>query len=524
MRQLPALVARASTLLAVLAVLAAGSVIGSPARVAAQPDPAGSLPACSAGLPQLRYLVLFDAGTPWSAVHAEVSAACGVPVSYYPEIAVAVASSTDRWFADRIGRDRAYSAQAESLSDAERSADPAPLPPQSQPRQQGAGRQPVARVLPSGRLGPMGLAGAAGPPVVQTGNADRTADQWNLKLIKATQASQVTTGNPSVLVGVLDSGVDAGHPDLAAALDASASVGCVTGRPDRSRPAWQASGGHGTHVAGVIAAADDGRGVTGVAPGVRIASVKVVDQAGMVYPESVVCGLVWAANQGMRVTNNSYFVDPWLFTCRDQPGQAVAYEAVRRAAGYAAGSGVLTVAAVGNESIDLAGVGVDRYSPNNAERPRTRTIGPDCQVLPAELPGVLTVAAVGAQREKSSYSSYGLDVVDVAAPGGDLRQRAIGSTSGCVLSTVPGGYGRMCGTSMASPHVAGVAALVASQYPKASPDQLAEQITGTAKPLDCPEQYDPDSDGQADAVCQGGAGVNGFYGSGLLNALGAVTR
>ena len=99
--------------------------------------------------------------------------------------------------------------------------------------------------------------------------------------------------------------------------------------------------------------------------------------------------------------------------------------------------------------------------------------GPRCDSIddpPAPYADVLTVAAVGADGVKSSYSSYGTDVVDVAAPGGDLRQRAGGESSGCVLSTLPGGrFGRMCGTSMAAPHVSAVAALVASERPHAGP-------------------------------------------------------
>jgi subtilisin family serine protease len=147
----------------------------------------------------------------------------------------------------------------------------------------------------------------------------------------------------------------------------------------------------------------------------------------------------------------------------------------------------------------------------------------DCAVLPAQLPGVLTVSAVGAARAKSSYSSYGAGVVDVAAPGGDMRQRAAGAGSGCVLSTVPGGYRGLCGTSMATPHAAGVAALVASAHPEADAGAVAQIVRSTATPLPCPGgRYDPDSNGSADATCASDGARTGFYGYGLLNADAAV--
>ncbi|HET8641736.1 MAG TPA: S8 family serine peptidase [Pseudonocardiaceae bacterium] len=491
------LTARTAAVITAVVLLAAGSAAHPSASVAhAQP---GERPVCAADLPRLRYVVLFAEATERAAAEAAIHAACGAPVVFYPEIAVAVASTTDSAFADRIGRDRAYSAQAEALT----------------------GTEPPASTVRAASRSGRALVGVTAPKREQRGEAE----PWNLAMIRAGKAHEVTAGSREVLVGVLDSGVDANHPELRAAVDRSASAGCTTGKPDPGPSSWRPSSPHGTHVAGLIVAAADGAGVTGVAPGVRIASVKVVDEGGYIYPEYAVCGFVWAARQGMRITNNSYFVDPWLFTCRDQPGQAVAHEAVRRAAAYATASGVLSVAAVGNEAADLAYPGVDTRSPNNAKQPRRRPVDETCDVLPAGLPGVLAVSAVGAQGVKSSYSSYGAGVVDLTAPGGDVRQRAVGQASGCVLSTMPGGgYGRMCGTSMATPHVAGVAALVASQHPKAGPDELTRAVVGSASPLGCPGRYDPNSDGRSDASCTADGEGNGFYGHGMLDALAAVSR
>jgi subtilisin family serine protease len=126
------------------------------------------------------------------------------------------------------------------------------------------------------------------------------------------------------------------------------------------------------------------------------------------------------------------------------------------------------------------------------------------------------VSAVGAQGVKSGYSSYGLGVVAVTAPGGDWAQPPTMSSNGCVLSTVPGGYGYACGTSMAAPHVSGVAALLASARPEAGPDELATLLRQQADPLQCPVLDKPD------AACVGDTD-NGFYGRGLVDALRAVT-
>ncbi|MBO0840589.1 MAG: S8 family serine peptidase, partial [Sciscionella sp.] len=449
----------------------------------------------------------------------------------------------------------------------------------------------------------------ARPATVST--ADRTGEQWDMRLIDAGQAHKITEGSRDVLVGVLDSGIDPNHPDLRPALDPADSAGCVDGVAERGQSSWApTTSGHGTHVAGIIAAADDGKGITGVAPGVRIASVKVVDDSGYIYPEAAVCGLMWAAARHMSITNNSYFVDPWLFACDDSTGQHVVYQAMKRAVDYATAHGVLNIAAAGNSGVDLTSPGDDANSPDNAapDQRTDRQLGDDCATLPAGLPGVLAVSSVGPGMVKASYSAYGLGAIDVAGPGGDREQASAVSTSnaddvtasagsgvgndgaaaaddgssaaldvnnathdnsthndgattrggaptkngsaektsavttpapqhnhgtqsvednagaddGCVLSTVPGGYGYECGTSMAAPHVTGVAALLASKHPHASPAQLTNLLNATASPLSCPSDYDLSGTGAQDAYCTGYAKYNSFYGHGMVNALNAV--
>ncbi|MFE2752851.1 S8 family serine peptidase [Actinosynnema sp. NPDC059335] len=478
------------------ALLATGCLPLAAPAAAAEPGSPVTAADCVQPGPTLRYLIVFTPGTSAPLAEAEIAAACGATAHYYPQIAVAVATSPDPAFGRRIGPHRAYSAQLDGLS--KRTGAPARKKKDDE----------------------------AGGARAEQAPVDRTAEQWDMDLIRAAEAHAVSTGSRDVVVGVLDSGIDPTHPDLVGALDPALSAGCTTGVADPSPAAWSpTTSGHGTHVAGTIAAADDGRGTTGVAPGVRIASVKVVDDAGFIYPEYAVCGFMWAAERGMTITNNSYFIDPWVFTCQDQQGQSVVYEAVRRAVEHASARGVLTVAAAGNAAVDLTKPGRDAVSPTNAapEDVRPRPVDNSCLVLPAQLRNVVAVSSVGANKVKAGYSSYGLGAVDVTAPGGDRRQAPDDGRGSCVLSTVPAaGYDYSCGTSMAAPHVSGVAALLASTHPEAGPGDLTRMLNAQAETLPCPADYDLNGTGAQDAYCTGYSEYNGFYGHGMVDALAAV--
>ncbi|MGW7317595.1 S8 family peptidase [Streptomyces sp. NPDC054865] len=321
--------------------------------------------------------------------------------------------------------------------------------------------------------------------------------------IKADQAWAVTTGSPTVKVGILDTGVDDQHQDLAPNFNAADSASCAYGKADTRTGSWRDVGTHGTHVAGTVAAAKNGKGVIGVAPGVKISSVRIAEPgSSLFFAENTVCGFMWAGDHGFKVTNNSYYTDPWQFNCPDNADQAAIIEGVKRAQEYAESKGSLQVAAAGNSNLDLANKTTDTESPNDST-PVTRTITNACLDIPTELPGVVTVSAMGTTA-KASYSNYGLNVVDVTAPGGDATG---------IHSTLPGGkYGSMSGTSMASPHVAGVAALLASTNPGITPAQLRDKLATQANDVACP------SDGR----CKGTTAKNGFFGEGQVDALKAV--
>ncbi|GAB7180732.1 S8 family serine peptidase [Kitasatospora sp. Ki12] len=341
---------------------------------------------------------------------------------------------------------------------------------------------------------------------------------WNLALIGvgtrtgAGDASPVAGGVPDpgtlhrVLVAVLDSGVDDTHPDLRAAVDPKASASCADGRPDARTGAWRpdpgvGESGHGTHVAGIVGAARDGRGVTGVAPGVRIAAVRLLGPLGQYYAENIVCGLLWAADHGAKAVNNSYFADPWKYNCPEDRDQAALTAAVDRAVRYARGKGAVVVASAGNDAQDLGAARTDERSPNDrvSGPAQTRFLGTECVRLPGELPGVLTVTAVNRDGHPSGYSNYGRGRVSLAAPGGDPD----GGSQNAVVSDWPGGqYAALAGTSMAAAHVTGAVAVAAALHPDYGSDALAALLASTAA-----------------AGCQGGpygCGDRAYFGAGAV--------
>ncbi|MGE5262391.1 MAG: S8 family serine peptidase [Acidobacteriota bacterium] len=381
------------------------------------------------------------------------------------------------------------------------------------------------------------------PSTPAPGNDNLSGLQWDMIQIHAPEARTVNGGSSSVLVGDIDTGLDYTHPDLAPNVSDANSVNCVSGAPVPGKVAANDDNGHGTHTAGTIAAAKNGIGIVGVAPNVKIAGIKAGNAAGFFFPEAVVCAFHWAGTHNFNVTNNSYFADPWLFNCRNDAGQRAIWEAERRAIRFAMSKGVVVVAAEGNQADDLAHPTQDATSPDDTN-PVLRTIHNDCAVVPVEVPGVIGVTADGNLKLKSFYSSYGVGSVQVIAPGGDsVLQRTAAAPNGRVLSTYPAALINGCsrkvfdgaatycylqGTSMASPHVAGVAALVASRG-ITNPGAVAAKITNTADPLACPPDLSiyapfPAVDNGAPQVCQGGTGYNSFNGHGQVNALSAVTR
>ncbi|MFE4517568.1 S8 family serine peptidase [Kitasatospora sp. NPDC056783] len=445
-----------------------------------------------------------------AAVQRAVTAAGGTIVVTHDGIGVIVAHSANPDFARRMravpGVQSAGATRTSPLSPA------------------GAGDAGSVRRLSEAEAASIGKASGDGAEPLE-------AEQWALRAIGADKAAKIDPGSRNVTVAVIDTGVDDTHPDLAPNFSPSQSASCASGKADTTYGAWRPVDPdyfHGTHVAGTIAAARNGVGVAGVAPGVKISGITVAQPTPrqLIYAESVVCAFVFAADHGVQITNNSYYVDPWQYNCLDDPDQKAIIDAVDRAQAYAQRKGTLNVAGAGNAGHDLASDGfTDGGSPNDST-PASRTVDPHrCWDLPAQLPGVVTVSATGATNARAYYSNYGLGVIDVAAPGGDQYVASdTPSRSGGILSTLPNNqYGYEQGTSMATPHVAGVAALLKSAHPNASPEQLQAMLKAQADNPGCPTTRAAGAgDGAADAVCAGGERVNGFYGFGIVNALRAV--
>ncbi|RJQ77039.1 S8 family peptidase [Amycolatopsis panacis] len=450
------------------------AVAGIAAGVVTAPAYAAPAPSCDTTSTPYSYVVLYQPGASQRSVDTELGAKCGTKVAYYPEIGVAVASSRNADFAERIGVMRAYS----------------------------GGKDVAAKK--AARAEKRAAVGVLEQTQTRAAAGDLSAQQWDMRAIHAPEANKINPGSSRVTVGVLDSGIDAKHPALASQVDARQSAGCITGAADTTAASWAPTNSeHGTHVAGTIAGKDAARGFSGIAPGVRLASVKVVNDGGYIFPEAAVCGFMWAGQHHFQVTNNSYYIDPGMFYCRNEAGDAAAYEAVRRAVTYSTNRGTLNVAAAGNSGFDVTKQTTD---PN-----RPHPVDSSCGILPKAIDGVVTVSAVGYKGTKSSYSNYGS--VSVTAPGGDgAQQPPEGQGMVCPLSTISnGGYGTMCGTSMASPHAAGVAALLASRLPFAPPQALSNLLNAKADPVKCDV-----------AACTGPPKNNSYYGHGLVNALNAV--
>jgi len=295
-------------------------------------------------------------------------------------------------------------------------------------------------------------------------------------------------------------------------------------------------------VATTIAGRVNGIGIVGVAPQATIVGLKACTIAGFCFVDSVAAALRYAGDQRLDVVNLSLFADPYLYYCANEAGQRAMLKELQAAARYAQQRGVVIVAAAGNEADDLGHPTIDDISPDwPPDSAIVREVRNNCRVAPAELPGVVTVSASGVNT-LASYSNVG-SPVDVTAPGGDAPQTpsttfgrgrilagwsstdATGTWEALVdanRAVVSGGgrYVWISGTSMASPHTAGVAALIRQVHPGMPQGAVAALIRSSATPLSCPANW-PATDPRQ---CTGGPGNTSFFGAGMVNALGAVSR
>ena len=340
------------------------------------------------------------------------------------------------------------------------------------------------------------------------------ANAWGLSAIGAVEAQTVDVPRAAVTVAVMDTGIDPDHKDLKDRIDASRSVGCqVNGIPNQDPSAWKDDHYHGTHVAGTIAASHNGYGVDGVAPDATLIAIKTSNKAGSFYPEYVACAFDWAAEHNVDVSNSSYYMDPYAFWMPNEASQAAGLEAASRAVRYSKEHGVVNFAAEGNSDDDHDNPTIDKDSPNDVEGAAVeRNVAGGIDVPAMLNDSVLSVSALKlptgadpatAKLERAGFSNYGKNSVDVAAPG-----QRIWSTMPTWEKDPPFGY--LSGTSMASPHAAGVAALVKEIHP----DYTADEVIALVK-KQAGYTYDrlaEPTDGKE------------YRGAGLVNALAAVLK
>ncbi len=294
------------------------------------------------------------------------------------------------------------------------------------------------------------LAVALMPGAAQASDDPSYAKQWALPKIGAPAAWATATGH-GVRIGIVDTGIDLVHEDLAGAVVAHTSCIGSGGDPSRCKGSAQDDNGHGTHVAGIAAARkDNGLGIAGVAPGAELVVVKALDAKGSGTTEDINGGIRWAVDNGARVVNLSlggnFLITSLLGT------------SLSDGISYAWSKGAVVVLASGNTNLLGLGIGSSEY-------------------------GKLPAIVVGATRPDDRVASYSSPTGNarwaILAPGG----AGTGTAGSDVLSAYwrPGQanhYAELAGTSMATPHVAGAAALVLSLG--STPDAAVQRILESA--------------------------------------------
>lgn len=392
------------------------------------------------------------------------------------------------------------------------------------------------------------------------------ACQWDMALINASDSGSyaLATGQ-GVKVGMIDSGIDLNHPDIAPNLNVDLSCSFIYSDTPTANPSEIANGdcsnksavqdlsGHGTHTASTVAAPINGIGIAGVAPEATLIALKACTEQGFCFADSVAAALRYAGDMGLDIVNLSLFADPYLYYCKSEPEQRAILKELEQAARYAQQKGVLIVASAGNEMADLQHPVLDDVSPDwPPDTAEERFVQNNCRVAPAELPGVLTVSATGPIGYPdynlwiADYSSVGMSRVDVAAPGGDYF-RATGTVQDAILGAVPmdsqiwagfdplnvvfpgittidqgAGYVYLNGTSMSAPHAAGVAALVKQMHPKWSPNAVKAAVLRSTMQLTCPPDWQPLNPADERYRCYGNNGRTSFFGHGLVDAAAAA--
>jgi subtilisin family serine protease len=580
---------RKSPLLLAASVLAVGSAtIAAPLSAGAAPAARSAAVSSAAATATTDYVVLYASTTGAAAARAAIAAAGGTVESTNDRVGFAVVRGTAA-VAAAISRSPAVSGVARNrvIGVAPKDAVRKNSAVERLASERAAAKKAATRSAQASSHGSAAAAATIAPePLADT--------QWDMRQIGATPTGSyaVQPGDQGVLVGVIDTGIDGTHPDIAPNFDAADSHNFVTDLPVIDGPCEVPScvdpanvddDGHGTHVASTIASPINGIGIAGVAPNVRLVNLRAGQDSGFFFLAPTLNAITAAGDLGVDVINMSFYTDPWLFNCTNNPAdspaeqaeQRVVRTATQRAINYARDRGVLPIAAMGNEHTDLGDPTTDDTSPDfPLGTAHHRDVDNSCVSVPTETRGVLSVSSTGPSTRLAYYSNYGTEQTVVAAPGGDFYDtptnrldpaaavtaaypKNVGiangdidadgnvDDSGFVLKDCTGGgecsyYQRIQGTSMASPHAVGVAALIVSQYGKADrkhggltldPSVTERILQSSAVEHACPSPRTftwhrirlDGTTADAEAFCAGPASFNGFYGHGIVNAYSAVT-
>jgi subtilisin family serine protease len=392
------------------------------------------------GATKATYLVVYAKGTSARDARAAIERLDGTIVREDRALGYAKVTTTNARFLKGV---RASAA----LDSAARNRIIATLTPGQRPKDYDLERTAEAR---PGSLGQAGVADAqasdAGEPLADM--------QWDMKMLHATadESYAAEPGKKGVLVGIMDTGIDASHPDIAPNFDAALSRnftvddpiidGACKTDPDKScqDPATVDEDGHGTHVAGTVASPVNGLGMAGVAPNVTLVNIRAGQDSGFFFLEPVVEAMQYAADHGIDVVNMSFYTDPWLYNCGpdhpatdpttgepvDSPDAQLEQQAIidltQRAVDYGRAHGVTFIAAAGNAATNLGNPTFDPTSPDYP--PGTnydRVVTNFCIDVPTETEGVISVSALGPSGAKADYSNYGREQINVSAPGGYFR-------------------------------------------------------------------------------------------------------
>lgn len=303
-------------------------------------------------------------------------------------------------------------------------------------------------------------------PIVQPAQST----PWGIQRIDAPKTWPASRGT-GVKVAVIDTGIDKTHPDLASNIAGGVNF-TQSGRGANTivdANAWNDDNGHGTHVSGTVAAIENTIGVVGVAPEARLYGVKVLNSAGSGYVSDIISGIQWSVANNMQVVNMSLSV----------PTHVQAFQDAVIAADNA---GIVTVVAAGNS-------GDGNVATNNV-------------AYPAKYNSTIAISATDSLDRIATFSSDGTEV-DIAAPGVNIYSTTRG-----------GGYGYLSGTSMASPHVAGVVAAMLATPITVAADQNQDGLWGVNEVR---QQLQSTSDDL------GTIGYDTFYGYGLVDAEESIT-